>query len=241
VQGAVERANRGIDLAPYLSGERGAVDPVRERAANELVAERRVSVRSELDLKVLESGACGRDDAHPRPPTNGRDDRWWPGAEATRQPRARARAREGAEPGGLRRHPLPPRTCWATGASSGARPASHRPSFRRVHECGPAASVHPSRREQLEADRAQVHRPLRSGFWFGSVPRARVIEGVTIHPSTPRLRSAPRDFVMAARADRFRPAECFASITHDSPLSSDGKRSSTAIMRGSEAPGSGFP
>ena len=55
VHGAVERASGGIDLAPYLSDERGAVDPVRERAANELVAERRVSVRSELDGEVLEA------------------------------------------------------------------------------------------------------------------------------------------------------------------------------------------
>ena len=56
VHGAVERASGGIDLAPYLSDERGAVDPVRERAANELVAERRVSVRSELDGELLEIG-----------------------------------------------------------------------------------------------------------------------------------------------------------------------------------------
>ncbi len=43
VHGAVERASGGIDLAPYLPDERGAVDPVRERAANELVAKRRVA------------------------------------------------------------------------------------------------------------------------------------------------------------------------------------------------------
>ena len=77
VYGAVVHASGGIDLAEYLSDERGAVDPVRERAANELVAERRVSVRPELDAELLESGACGRNEAHPRQPTNGRDDRWW--------------------------------------------------------------------------------------------------------------------------------------------------------------------
>ncbi len=28
-------------------------------------------------VELLESGACGRDEAHPRQPTNGRDDHWW--------------------------------------------------------------------------------------------------------------------------------------------------------------------
>ena len=45
VHRTVEHASGGIDLAPYLPDERGSVDPVRERAANELVAKRRVSVR----------------------------------------------------------------------------------------------------------------------------------------------------------------------------------------------------
>ena len=42
---AVEYASGGVDLAEYLSDERSAVDPVCERAANELVAKRRVRVR----------------------------------------------------------------------------------------------------------------------------------------------------------------------------------------------------
>ena len=61
-------------MPQYLSDERGAVDPVRERAANEFVAKRRVGVRSALDLEVLEAGAWRRDKAHPRQPTNGRDE-----------------------------------------------------------------------------------------------------------------------------------------------------------------------
>ena len=68
---------RRIDLAPYLPDERSAVDPVRERAANKLVSERRVSVRSELDGELLECRACRRDQPNPRLPPNGRDDRWW--------------------------------------------------------------------------------------------------------------------------------------------------------------------
>ncbi len=77
VQRAIEHASRGVDLAEYLSDERGAVDPVRERAANELVAKRRVRVRPDLDGELLEVGTYGRDHAHPRQPTNGRDKRWW--------------------------------------------------------------------------------------------------------------------------------------------------------------------
>ncbi len=77
MQGAIEHASGGVDLAEYLPDERGAVDPVRERAANELVAERRVSVRSKLDRELLEVGTHGRDHAHPRQPTKGRDKRWW--------------------------------------------------------------------------------------------------------------------------------------------------------------------
>ena len=45
--------------------------------ANELVAKRRVSVRSELDGELLEIGRDARDQPHPRLPTNGRDSRWW--------------------------------------------------------------------------------------------------------------------------------------------------------------------
>ena len=72
---AVEHASGGVELAEYLSDERGAVDPVRKRAAYELVAKRRVRVRPDLDGELLEVGTYGRDQAHPRQPTNGRDER----------------------------------------------------------------------------------------------------------------------------------------------------------------------